>query len=307
MNGTANIDEKVIEEIRKGNDDIKLFIGALEVRLSLKIEEINRKVVHLEEENEQLKSKVEELERQNRKNNIIVFGVEREEPNLNVDSVIQQLNNVLDINVTLNDLNNIYPIGKNRNAPLKVEFTSFLKKREVLKKTKNLKGTKLSIAHDLTVKQREIQKILKKHLKIQRENKENNSFIRGDKLFVNGHAYEACELLELESTEITEREVISDPGTPSPPEFVPQQSPPVRFHRKEALHIPEAPKSDSTRSDSKAIPSQGQSTSKKPSGNTKKDELSKIQVTPKKDPPKTHSTGYYKTRNNSGNRKVNLN
>lgn len=62
MNETGNGDEKIIEQIKKINDELKLFIEAVEVRLTLRIEEINRKVVHLKKDNDKLKNKIEILE-----------------------------------------------------------------------------------------------------------------------------------------------------------------------------------------------------------------------------------------------------
>lgn len=53
--------------------EFKNFIEASEVKLSLKMEELNNKVNKLDNENIALKNKVEQLEQNHIKNNLIIF------------------------------------------------------------------------------------------------------------------------------------------------------------------------------------------------------------------------------------------
>lgn len=303
MNG--NVDGKIIDEIKKGNDELKLFIDAVEVRIMLKIDEINRKVVNLEKENQELKDRIEKLERENKKNNIIVFGTERRQQNLNNKEFIEHLNSLLGTTLNENDVNNIYPLGKHKNAPVKLEFISYLKKNDVFKKIRNLKGKNLSITHDLTSKQREIHKILRKHLQIQRQNKENISFIKNEKLYVNDTAYDVDELLDLESTGFPQREARSDPGTPSLSEFVSQQTPPTNSQLKAKQVVPAsiAPEFNCIQSASRTTPPGDHQSEQKTVRNSNKEVSNKNQATPKFKLSKKQATGHYQTRKNSGNRK----
>lgn len=84
-----------------------------------------------------------------------------------------------------------------------------------MKNAKNLKGTNISIANDLTEKQRKQYQILRKHLNLARGNKEENCFIKGNKLHVNGKIYTPEDLEDWEDTEDTPFEKPqSAPNTP---------------------------------------------------------------------------------------------
>lgn len=56
-NEIKNEFNKLFEEIKKNKTDLKHFIEASEIRILLKIEEINERVKTLEKENEGLKKK----------------------------------------------------------------------------------------------------------------------------------------------------------------------------------------------------------------------------------------------------------
>ncbi|CAG9822064.1 unnamed protein product [Phaedon cochleariae] len=198
-------------------DILKSTIQAVEVKLSLKIEEINHRLHQAEKENEELKSKVEILERNQRKNNIIIFGFEREERFISVESIIDLIQKLLNVRLVESDLNNIYSLGQTNNSPIKIEFTSYLKKITVLKGTKNLKGTSISIAHDLTELQRTENKILRKHLYAAKQDKNNTCFMKNNKLHLNDRIFTPSDLESLEEKiEVNfQSQSHSDPGTPT--------------------------------------------------------------------------------------------
>lgn len=145
------------------------------------------------------------LERKVRKNNIVVFGLDIEDSKL-IEETISTLNKHLGLNITANDINNIYKIGKSKQPPIVVEFISFLKKLEIFKnpeKLKALKGTNLAISNDLCEQDRENNKILLKHLKIARsENKPAR--IRGSKIEISNVLYTVKELEDCSDTEFYE-------------------------------------------------------------------------------------------------------
>ncbi|KAG5882229.1 hypothetical protein JTB14_037330 [Gonioctena quinquepunctata] len=133
------------------------------------------------------------------------------------------------VNVTINecDLNNTYSLGKKEGAPIKVEFVSYLRKSAVLKNAKRLKGTHISIAHDLTLIQREENRILRKHMSLAKANNHMNCYIKRNKLFVDGKAYSPQDLEGTESTEINITKSNSEPATPTPKKALPKNIPTV--------------------------------------------------------------------------------
>ncbi|KAG5878330.1 hypothetical protein JTB14_035257 [Gonioctena quinquepunctata] len=127
------------------------------------------------------------------------------------------MKNLLHIQLVESDFNNIYPLGNTYRSPVKVEFTSYLKKIEVLRSTKNLKGTSISIAHDLTEQQRIEFKILRKHFHAAKQDKNNTCYIRNNRLHVNNRIFTPSDLENLEEgfEHIHQNKPQSDPGTPA--------------------------------------------------------------------------------------------
>lgn len=218
---TGEISNKhLLAEITKGNNDLKAALQAVEVKLALKIEEINRRLINVEKENSELKKRIEALERNQKKNGIIIFGWERQEQFITTKHLIELLESHLKIHLTESDFNNIYPLGKSYNSPVKVEFVSFLKKTTILKNRKYLKGSSINIDNDLTVQERKDNKILRKHLMIARQDKANNCFIRNNKLHLNTNIFSAVDLENQENQENTSLTEYnpkprSDPVTPA--------------------------------------------------------------------------------------------
>lgn len=204
---------KVLVEIKKSKEELRNIILASETRLQLKIEELTFRLSQIEEENSTLKKQVEYLERQNKEKNIVIFGLEKESKELNVDFICREFKNLLDVQVEHFEISNLQPLGRNKNCPLKVEFLSNIKKQHILRNSNKLKGTGIFIAHDLTKKQREERKFLKKHLDQQR-NLGKPSKIKGNKLIVENQEYNIEQLQKIEYEE-EERKINSTPATPT--------------------------------------------------------------------------------------------
>lgn len=192
----------ILEEIQKNRTELKYSIEASEARLLLEVAALNNKIVKLEIENTELKNKIEELERQNRQNNIVIFGLETSEEEINGKQICQDLKRLIHTDVIESDINNCYRLGKSVECPIKVEFVSYLKKKQILANCKNLKGTNVYIAHDLTPEQRNENQILRRHLNNARQNKNNTCFIKNNKLHINKKIYTPNDLLEIEESEV---------------------------------------------------------------------------------------------------------
>lgn len=214
----ANEWEKVVnilkEEITRNRKEIKSAIEASESKLLLKIEELNHRINQLESENSTLSEKVEVLEKITKKNNIIVYGLENLE-DISPTSICRQLKNLLDVQISEADFNNIYRLKTQGKKPLKIEFISYFKKVEVLRNCNKLKNSGVTITNDFTYKQRCYNKILRNHLNKARENPSNQSYIKGNKLYINNRGYTVEELEENEQSHTEDRTVNSAPSTPT--------------------------------------------------------------------------------------------
>lgn len=207
--------ELLYDEILKTKAEISNKIDATETRILIAVEETKHRVNELEKENAALKEEIETLRRQNRKNGIIVFGLEREKE-ISAVKISEKINLLLGVGVRPEDLDEFYYLGKENHSPLKITFVCNWKKAEVLKNCKKLKGSKVSITNEQTPQELEEYKILKKHLIRAQEDKNNKCFIKNNKLFVNGQAYEISELEQVNSSGYLYRTSNSAPGTPNP-------------------------------------------------------------------------------------------
>lgn len=122
----------VIDEIRCTKQELKTVIEAVEVRLSLKVEEINREVYRLKKENRLLHETIEKLDRKSKENNIVIFGLKHPPQNISASFILTELKRLTDVDVNEIDLNNFYSLGKTDSCPIKVEFISFRKKIEII-------------------------------------------------------------------------------------------------------------------------------------------------------------------------------
>ncbi|KAG5874173.1 hypothetical protein JTB14_011793 [Gonioctena quinquepunctata] len=174
--------KRIIEEIQQNRVELKNAIEASEARIQLRIEESNERIRQLETENSILKLEIEKLERQQKKGNI-----------------------------------DIYSLGSSKNSPVKVEFASNITKKQVFANCKKLKGTGISISQDLTTRQREELAVLKRHLQSHKQNKNENAYIKGNKLVVNKIEYTVQQLLDFEGGEDEGTKSRSVPSTPTQP------------------------------------------------------------------------------------------
>lgn len=209
-----------------GSDFYKKLLEAIDaankkqtLELKTEIESVKTAIIEeklernkLEEKYDNLKKHCDKLEKALRKNNVIIFGLENTTRETLLQYAIEQLNSLLNIELSVSDINDIFYIGKQRsNKPLMIKFASYLKKQQVIKNAYKLKqinlnrNPKISISEDLSLEERNKNKILRKHLNAAKS-KDANAYIKGDRLFVNEQIFTAEELenrSDLEETDVT--------------------------------------------------------------------------------------------------------
>ncbi|KAJ8969377.1 hypothetical protein NQ317_000722 [Molorchus minor] len=167
--------QQIFEEIIKNRNEIKNKVDACETRLLLKIEEVTSRLKEVEAENLNLKKGSRDTK--------------------------EKLKQKQYIDIHESDLNNFYKLGNSPSSPIKIEFTSFLKKNSILKNCFKLKSTNITIAHDLTIKQREENKVLRKFLQKAKEDKNDNCYIKHNRLYINNKPYTPEELIKFDCRE----------------------------------------------------------------------------------------------------------
>ncbi|KAG5874488.1 hypothetical protein JTB14_003387 [Gonioctena quinquepunctata] len=195
--------------IKKNTSEIKAEIKSINDTSNQRLENLEKRYFKIEE-------KIVYIERENKKNNIVIFGKTTDGENL-LNTTLEQLNIIFGCKLDERDINNIHLIGK-KNDYCRIHLESA--------ETKNiykLKGTGISITHDLRPEDRELNRNLVHHLKEARA-KNQKAHIKNFKLFVNAVPYTIKELenptdslnTELESSlPKTQAENKSAPSTPT--------------------------------------------------------------------------------------------
>lgn len=230
---------ELLQEVKLQNNTIKTDVQAIREDLSRneeRIRELEDKVSELERENSTLQKRVQSLEESSKKNSIIIFGLaeETEDTSSLKEEILSLFNNTLSIEVSIQDIDNLYRTGKRRDIarPVIVRFVRFSDKQKVLRSAHKLKGTSLSIKNDLTLQQQQEQKILYKFFKLAKDKGHLAKIIR-NKLIVNEEVFSAHDLLEADEISfsdffINKKQLVrnnSAPVTPSRSNEDKQKSP----------------------------------------------------------------------------------
>lgn len=202
--------KQLLEEIKNSKKEVKNCISASESRLLLEIQALKSRNEYLERESADLKERLEKAERILNKNNVLVFGLKRD-TKLTSEFLCCELNKLLKTNIETTEISDCYALGREKNCPVKIEFVSYRTKKIIFEHVKNLKGTAVSVANDLTVQQRQENNRLRSFLLKARANSSEKSYIKGNRLVVGQRIY---DLEELDSSE-EENRPNSAPSTPA--------------------------------------------------------------------------------------------
>lgn len=191
---------KYIQAISEKCDQIRNDIVTVKQDLTKEIEKIHSETKEIKEENIILKTKLNILEQKFKKYNLIIYGLEEQEDEIeDIQKFLDTVNQNLDIDCRFDDLRDIFRIGKNTEGkirPLLVEFVNYKLKIEILHKARLLKGTNIFVSNDYTPEEYRKQKVLRQYMSTVRA--ENcKAFIQKSKLYIDGREYTYEEVLRL--------------------------------------------------------------------------------------------------------------
>lgn len=181
------------QEGTTNKEEIKQEIKTENAKIIDKLTENTKRLSELELKQTNLERHVTFCDRQLRKNNIVIFGLEIPDDVELMNFTLSTLKNLLGIKVEQSDINNIYKLSGKETSPIKLELVTYIKKQQLLSNCSKLKGSGVSIAHDLSKEDQENQKILYKNLKLARDNN-LSSKISKNSLIVNGKVYSIDQL-----------------------------------------------------------------------------------------------------------------
>lgn len=178
--------------IQNSKKELKEDIKTVREDLSIQTEVLKESITVIQSKLNDIEYRVQALEKLARKNNLIIFGL-RDHRNLKdfelATWVTEQLRNLLEVDINISDINNLYYLGNDSTKPLRIELNSYLKKALILRSAYKLKGKNIFINHDLSKKERVVNKVLKQNLKEAKE-KGLRAYIKRDTLVICSETYE---------------------------------------------------------------------------------------------------------------------
>ena len=183
---------QIMEMLKKMSDQIDGLEKIVEAKISEKVKNVEK--VILAKVNEDIEQKLEKFKR---RKNIVIYGLpegkgkDDKERGKSDNESITELIGELDIDLEVPKFR-VIRLGKqiaiNKARPVKVELEvegdkyKFLKKAAEIRKTHVEKFKKIIISVDLTLKQRELDKILWEELKMRRDAGERNIKIKDGRI-----------------------------------------------------------------------------------------------------------------------------
>ncbi|KAG5888154.1 hypothetical protein JTB14_035136 [Gonioctena quinquepunctata] len=188
----------VNENLSKRIEVLEVTTRSLTTVLQEEVETMRNKVEILEKKNISLKNQLSKFEKQLKLNNLVIYGIE-ENQNENQEILINKFSELattkLELKITRTEINNIFRLGKKagHNRPILISLSSQIRRQEIVRNARKLKGTKIVITEDLTNGELEERKILLGALK---EAKSNNktAFLKRNKLIVEGESYTVADI-----------------------------------------------------------------------------------------------------------------
>ncbi|CAH1162783.1 unnamed protein product [Phaedon cochleariae] len=185
------------ETIKKQNDEIKTEILNIKQELGTKIEELKEENSNLKKKVNSLKEKILACERKQKKYNLIFYGLNEKENQLeDIQNIIEVIKEHCGVPCTYQDLRNCYRIGQKKDSktrPVLVEFIYYHQIGSILEKASNLKGSGISISKDFAHEDYQERKTLHHNLKAARRQNVEAKIVK-NKLIVRGIEYSAEQL-----------------------------------------------------------------------------------------------------------------
>lgn len=182
----TNAQDQILKELLSMRQEHKTDHG--EVMEKLQSIETNNEA--LKGRTDKLETKVKLLDKDNRKRNIVIYGVEEKEGESiqDLQLILSSILNVkLECDLQKGEIDDFFRLGKksDRSRPILIKLVSYWRKRELMSKSSKLKGSKISLANDLSPEDATKMKTLRQEMKDLRT-KGHDVRIRGLTLLVDG-------------------------------------------------------------------------------------------------------------------------
>ncbi|KAF6214140.1 hypothetical protein GE061_008879 [Apolygus lucorum] len=178
-----------INAIKEAQVEMKTDIGENKAKIELALNEISS----VRKENTTLKSKLERLESDAKRNNLVIYNMDENEKDRSellilVRNLFKEVMGIAVESIQLNSVIRLGTVKRGRTRPVVVAFANNDSKWEVLKATKNLRGSLINISQDYTDTEREKRRKLVAYRKLVSE-KGDEAKIKGFYLDIDGKLF----------------------------------------------------------------------------------------------------------------------
>ncbi|XP_059056846.1 uncharacterized protein LOC131850580 [Achroia grisella] len=184
-----------MDDILKAIKNVGEQLNKTDTKLSLKIDNLNEKLIEyktelddLKRKNENQETRIDQLERDIRLRNLVFFGIEEKERSYTEleDTILNVINDDMNIICTRDEVQYVRRIGKrgeNKIRPINISLTTLGKKIQILKNKSKLVSTTIYVKEDFPEKILNERKRLQEDLRCELE-KGNKAIIKYNKLII---------------------------------------------------------------------------------------------------------------------------
>ncbi|KAM7303424.1 uncharacterized protein ISCGN_013382 [Ixodes scapularis] len=195
--------ETILLELQSGQMTVLGKLAGIEAKqadlerkfdtISLKTNDIEKRVLQIEGSGRKLEAKLDDLENRSRRTNLVFFGVpdnSRSETWEESERLITKIcKDVLSLDVLIERAHRLGKHKDGKNRPIVVNFPGWKVKESVLRSAFKFKNTSFSVSEDFSLAVQEKRRQLWNYAKEKRQNRENKVHLNHDKLVINGQTF----------------------------------------------------------------------------------------------------------------------
>ncbi|XP_042150091.1 uncharacterized protein LOC120850155 [Ixodes scapularis] len=195
--------ETILLELQSGQMTVLGKLAGIEAKqadlerkfdtISLKTNDIEKRVLQIEGSGRKLEAKLDDLENRSRRTNLVFFGVpdnSRSETWEESERLITKIcKDVLSLDVLIERAHRLGKHKDGKNRPIVVNFPGWEVKESVLRSAFKFKNTSFSVSEDFSLAVQEKRRQLWNYAKEKRQNRENKVHLNHDKLVINEQTF----------------------------------------------------------------------------------------------------------------------
>lgn len=201
-----------VTSIKENNKSAHDSLTAIHIKLDAlthletRITDVEDRMTGMEATLLKIGQQIDDMENRSRRSNLIIYGILETENETTECLETEVINKLIrdKLKVTISGIERIHRLGKkseDKTRPVIFKLLDFRDKIKILKNCPKLKGTKISVSEDFSIRVRNIRKQLWDSCKVNRDNREKVSLVY-DKIKVNDtlYAWDAERGVKVEAT-----------------------------------------------------------------------------------------------------------